>query len=211
MRPRDVCLTMGAVPTRPAPAPAAAAGDAAEDWTGRRADARRNHERVLAAAVEVFTEHGLDATIPQVAERAGVGKATVYRSYPTKADLVRALAQVHVDWLREQVRAASVAAEDDAYTAIRDLLDRIVTRLAEDRLMVEVLTSVDDVEDPEGDALSERLLALAKEQGSVRDDVTMFDVSVLVAGSARVLIDLDQRDPAVWRRYGRFALAALRP
>lgn len=187
------------------------AAEPAEDWTGRRADARRNHERVLAAAVEVFTEHGLDATIPQVAERAGVGKATVYRSYPTKADLVRALAQVHVDWLRDEVRAASVAAEDDAFSAIRDLLDRIVTRLAEDRLMVEVLTSVDDVEDPEGDELSERLLDLAKAQGSVREDVTMFDVSVLVAGSARVLIDLDQRDPAVWRRYGRFALAALRP
>src|SRR4051794_1873565 len=89
-----------------------------EDWSDRRADARRNHERVLAAAAEVFTEHGLDATIPQVAARAGVGKATVYRSFPTKADLVRALAQTHVDWLDARIEAALEAAQQDAYRAL---------------------------------------------------------------------------------------------
>src|SRR5262245_43871561 len=87
-------------------------------WAARRSDARRNHERVLAAAIEGFTEHGLDATIPQVAERAGVGKATVYRSYPTKADLIEAIAQQHVDWLRGIVAAAVSEAESDAYRAL---------------------------------------------------------------------------------------------
>ena len=187
---------------------AAAEGD---DWSGRRADARRNHERVLAAAVEVFTEHGLDATIPQIAERAGVGKATVYRSYPAKADLVRAIAMVHVDWLRSLIAEAAEDAEQDAFAALERLLETITTRMAQDRLMIEVLNSVGDVEhDPEVERMGERLLDLAKRQGSLREDATMLDVQVLVSGFARALIDLGVDDPAVWRRYAGLTLAALR-
>lgn len=181
-----------------------------DDWAGRRADARRNHERVLAAAVEVFTELGLDATIPQVAARAGVGKATVYRSYPTKADLVRALAEEHVAWLRGLVDEATVRAETDAYAALQGLLDTVTDRLSQDRLMIEVLSSVDDLDDPEFDAASERMLALAREQGTLRADATMMDVTVLVGGFARVLVELEVTDPAVWRRYSTLALSALR-
>jgi AcrR family transcriptional regulator len=191
---------------------AMASSAAAEaDWSVRRADARRNHERVLAAAVEVFTEHGLDATIPQVAERAGVGKATVYRSYPTKADLVRAIAQLHVDWLRERIGEAAAAAEEDAYAALGSFLEQLATRLAEDRLMVEVMARVVDIEEVRrDDRAGLRLLALGREQGTLRSDVTMFDVRVLVSGFARALIELEETDPAVWRRYAALTLAALR-
>jgi AcrR family transcriptional regulator len=181
------------------------------DWSERRSDARRNHERVLAAAVEVFTEHGLGATIPHVAERAGVGKATVYRSYPTKADLVRAIAMLHVDWLRERIGDAAAAAETDAYAALGTFLEQVATRLAEDRLMVEVLSSVVDVEEVRReDRAGERLIALGRAQGTLRPDVTMFDIRVLVAGFARSLIELEISDPAVWRRYAALTLAALR-
>ena len=182
----------------------------AAEWADRRADARRNHERVLDAAVEVFTEHGLDATMPQVAARAGVGKATVYRSFPTKADLVRALAQTHVDWLDARIREAGDTAGEDAYRALEAALEDITTRLAEDRLMVEVLSGVDGLE-PAADQPVERILALGVEQGVFRSDVTERDLTVLVAGVARALIDLDERDPELWRRYARLAVAALRP
>jgi AcrR family transcriptional regulator len=50
----------------------------------KRADAVRNRERVVAAAAAVFAERGVEASVPDVAERAGVGKATVYHSFPTK-------------------------------------------------------------------------------------------------------------------------------
>lgn len=177
----------------------------------RRVDARHNSERVLSAAIEVFTEHGLEATIPEVAARAGVGKATVYRSYPTKADLVRELALLHLDWFDELVAAALAAAATDAYRALEGLLERVAARLAEDRLMVEVLSGVDGIEDERLDRQLEQMVALAREQGRLRQDATAMDVQVLVAGVARALIGLEIRDPAVWRRYARLALAALRP
>jgi AcrR family transcriptional regulator len=188
-------------------------GRANEDWSGRRSDARRNHERVLRAAVEVFTEHGLDATIPQVAERAGVGKATVYRSYPTKADLVAALAQVHVDWLRMlAATAVEEARGGQAYEALGTLLEDLATRLAQDRLMIEVL-SMGGWEDDVGEANNQfaDVLTHGITQGVFRSDVTAVDVQVLVGGFARSLVDLEVRDPDVWRRYARLVLAALRP
>jgi AcrR family transcriptional regulator len=181
-------------------------------WSGRRADARRNHERVLAAAIEVFTEHGLDATIPQVAARAGVGKATVYRSYPTKADLIGAIAQLHVDWLRALIGEAVGRAEVDAYGALSDALHAVTARLAQDRLMGDVLTHVEDWEpDSATDSSAERILALGRQQGTLRQDVTMRDVQVLIGGIAHVLLDLGIDDAATWDRYTTLALAALRP
>ncbi|WP_327151148.1 TetR/AcrR family transcriptional regulator [Nocardia sp. NBC_01329] len=181
-----------------------------ETWAGRRADARQNHERVLAAAIEVFTEHGIGATIPQVAARAGVGKATVYRSYPTKADLVQALARMHIDWFHQLVTAAVEAAQADAYRALEALLERVTARLAEDRLMIEVLSGVEGLGDEYLEQQLERILALGRAQGSLRADATGMDIQVLVSGAARTLIELDIRDPAVWRRYARLTSAALR-
>ena len=148
--------------------------------------------------------------MPQVAARAGVGKATVYRSFPTKADLVRALAQTHVDRLDARIREAGDTAGEDAYRVLEAALEDITTRLAEDRLMVEVLSGVDGLE-PAADQPVERILALGVEQGVFRFDVTERDLTVLVAGVARALIDLDEREPEVWRRYARLAVAALRP
>ncbi|MEU1981692.1 TetR/AcrR family transcriptional regulator [Nocardia sp. NPDC019395] len=182
----------------------------AQSWAGRRADARQNHERVLAAAIEVFTEHGIGATIPQVAARAGVGKATVYRSYPTKADLVQELARTHIEWFHELTTAAVDAAHSDAYRALESLLERITARLAQDRLMIEVLSGVEGLGDVRLERQLEQILALGRAQGSLRADATGMDIQVLVSGVARALIDLDIRDPDIWRRYARLALAAIR-
>jgi AcrR family transcriptional regulator len=187
-----------------------AVGESGE-WSTRRADARRNHERVLAAAVEVFTEHGLDATIPQVAARAGVGKATVYRSFPTKADLVRALAQVHTDWLAARLETAAAEAEADAYRAMENALVDIFARLARNRLMADVLSSAEGVEDPGLGRYAERILTLGISQGVFRADAQDMDITVLVAGVAHALLELQVTDLTLWERYARLAIAALRP
>ncbi|MBW8482311.1 TetR/AcrR family transcriptional regulator [Actinomadura parmotrematis] len=181
------------------------------EWADRRADARRNHERVIAAAIEVFAERGLAATVPEVAARAGVGKATVYRSYPTKADLVDAVAAHRAAWL--DARTAEAVAEPDAYAALRRLLVDISERIAYDRILAEVLPGHERSKRDHPRPLERfaELLAGAQEQGRIRADATVEDIRVLVGGYSRVLIEQDVRDPARWRRYAGLALDALRP
>src|SRR4051812_24837302 len=70
----------------------------------KRADARRNYEKLLAAAREAFTRHDRDASLEDIARRAGVGIGTLYRHFPTRTDLIQA---VYVD----EVEALSRAAE----------------------------------------------------------------------------------------------------
>jgi AcrR family transcriptional regulator len=180
-----------------------------EAWTGRRADARRNHDAVLAAARELFAAHGMEASIPAIAARAGVGKATVYRSYPTKADLVDAVAREHIRWLDEL--ALAVGGRDDAFQALSDLLGSIAGRLAEDRLFSQVLSHGSKWRDGDHEGLLERIMTAAKQQGSLRPDATAGDIQVLVGGFSRVLLDRDDRDPDTWRRYTALVLDALRP
>ena len=80
-----------------------------------RADAVRNRERVVAAAAEVFREKGDAAVVPEIAARAGVGKGTVYRCFPTKDHLVAAVATQRVRWFEAEAREA--AASDDPWGA----------------------------------------------------------------------------------------------
>lgn len=62
-----------------------------------RADARRNVEAVLRAAVAVFKKSGVDAPVREIAQRAGVGVATIYRHFPQRSDLIVAIVQTEVD------------------------------------------------------------------------------------------------------------------
>jgi AcrR family transcriptional regulator len=182
---------------------------ATADWSDRRVDARRNHERVIAAAIEVFAERGLEATVPEVAARAGVGKATVYRSYPTKAGLVDAVTRHQLTWLAERVTAAT--RQPDAFTALSDLIGDISEKLAGDRLLVQILPHAPQWRQEHLEGQLTQLIETARRQGRLRPDTTPQDFQVLVGGYSRVLLELDIRDPAQWRRYATLALNALRP
>lgn len=175
----------------------------------RRADARRNHERVFAAALEIFQEAGLQGTVPQVAERADVGKATVYRCYPTKDDLLAAVVNHRLDRLRSAT--APALRQADPSQAFSDYVLRLFEGLAGDRLLSEVLAgagfrSVSGLLSQLSD-----LMESAKADGSVRADATVVDLRVVLCGMAVQLIRIDESDPALWRRYGELALRALRP
>ena len=84
---------------------------APERQRARRSDSMRNSSLVTAAAIEMFARHGKDATVAQVAERAGVGKATVYRTYASREDMVAAMLEHRLTWMRERMERA--AAGDD--------------------------------------------------------------------------------------------------
>ncbi|WLW58129.1 TetR/AcrR family transcriptional regulator [Streptomyces sp. YU58] len=175
----------------------------------RRADARRNHACVFAAALDVFQEVGLRGTVPQIAERAAVGKATVYRSYPTKEDLVAAAVQHRLTELRRFTAPALEQA--DPCQAFSDYVLRLFEGLADDRLLSEVLADAEFGNTSGLLAQLSELMEAAKAGGGVRADATPLDLRVVLCGMAVQLIRIADRDPALWRRYGELTLRALRP
>ncbi|WP_216915853.1 TetR/AcrR family transcriptional regulator [Nocardia noduli] len=180
-----------------------------KDWSERRADARRNHEKVTVAALAVFAGRGMEATVSEIAVLAGVGKATVYRSYPTRADLVDAIARRHLTWLTERIEQASTV--DDAINALQNLLRDLSDKLATDRSFAETLHRILQPSDRDHTTdLLTKIITTAQRQGRLRPDTTAQDIRVLVGGYAHTLRDLGIRDPGQWRRYADLVLDALR-
>src|SRR5438270_7912010 len=102
-----------------------------------RADARRNHEAVIAAAKKLFADQGLDAQMPDVARVAGVGVGTVYRHFPTKDDLVAALVAERFERLAQKARESLELA--DPWEGIADFIRFSAEIQAEDRGLCEVM------------------------------------------------------------------------
>jgi AcrR family transcriptional regulator len=178
----------------------------------KRADAVRNRQRVLDAARAVFAESGIDSCMDEVAERAGVGKATIYRSFPTKSHLI---AGVAVDRLVRLERLATEALEDeDAGAAFRRVLVTIAETQADDQVMLDALrlsTTVPELAQARRAtaAALERLMRRAKSQGRLRRDAAAEDVRILLAGLTHTLSDEQQHDRKLWRRYANLVADAL--
>ena len=178
-----------------------------------RADAVRNAERVLAAASEVLAEKGAEAGVPEIAARAGVGKGTVYRCFPTKEHLIAAVLTERLRWFTESARAA--AERPDAWEAFVDLLVDSAERQAGDCTFSaglsheSVLPEVVAAREAMHEAI-DALMARAQADGRMREGVTSRDVKVLFAGTAQMLRADGNRDPAEWRRYAELVANALR-
>ncbi|MEV7889014.1 TetR/AcrR family transcriptional regulator [Streptomyces sp. NPDC002817] len=110
---------------------------------GKRADAQRNRETVLAAAAEVFVASGVDAPIRQISAQAGVGMATIYRHFPTRADLVTAV-------YRHQIEACAEAGPNllgsagSPLDALRQWIDLFVDFLVTKHGLADALQSDSD-------------------------------------------------------------------
>lgn len=179
----------------------------------RRSDARRNGERIIAAALEVLAERGFDAGIPEIAARAGVGKATVYRMFPTKAALCSAVAaHRYVNLLR---RLEGERDDPDPARALRRVVRTLFAARGTDRVVLDALRGPAT---PEIEAATSRiagllgdLLVQAQAAGTLRDDVTVADVRVMIGGIAGQLSAAAEPDPAVWERFGDLVVDSLRP
>ncbi|MFF3401912.1 TetR/AcrR family transcriptional regulator [Streptomyces sp. NPDC002659] len=110
---------------------------------GKRADAQRNRQTVLDAAAEVFVTSGVDAPIRQIAAQAGVGMATIYRHFPTRADLVTAV-------YRHQIEACAeagpklLASAGSPLDALRQWIDLFVDFLVTKHGLADALQSDSD-------------------------------------------------------------------
>jgi AcrR family transcriptional regulator len=156
----------------------------------KRADARRNYEKVLAAAREAFAEGGESTALEEIARRAGVGIGTLYRHFPNRQALLEAL---YVDEVEEVCRSAAQLDTADLWEAFNGWFERFIAYLATKRALAHELLNYLD-QDAElfrvcraslFDA-GEPLLKRAQEAGVVRPDVTISEVIQMVIGIAKI-------------------------
>ncbi|GIM92971.1 TetR/AcrR family transcriptional regulator [Paractinoplanes toevensis] len=103
----------------------------------QRSDARSNRDRVLTAARETFAAAGLEAPVREVARRAELGVATVYRHFPTRTDLVTAVLAERVEACRRQMRRA--LDDTDPWRALSGMIEEFADRQIHDRALNEAL------------------------------------------------------------------------
>jgi len=180
-----------------------------------RADAERNRQRILAAAGQVFTERGLDATLDEVARAAGVGVGTVYRRFPDKEALVAALFRNRIDNLVTVAEDACAAA--DPWQAVVSYLEYTAAAMAGDtglrQLMMFATYDRDQVcyaRDRMGPVIT-RLVQRAQAAGDQRGDFAATDVKMIAFMLASLAEYAAAVTPDVWRRYLAMLVDGLRP
>ena len=176
----------------------------------KRADARRNHERVLAAAREAFAEGGESTSLEEIARRAGVGIGTLYRHFPSRQALLEAL---YVNEVEEISRSAAEIDDPDPWRALNVWLQRLTGYLATKRALANELMNYLDADAELFRecrtalfAAGEPLLKRAQDAGAVRPDVEFWDVLHMVAGITR----MPSADPGQNEHILRVALDGLR-
>jgi AcrR family transcriptional regulator len=154
-----------------------------------RADARRNRDRVLAAARAAFAAEGSDASLDEIARGAGVGAGTVYRHFATKEALFEAVVLERIGELIEE--AGTLSDDPDPGRAFSSFVELLAREGALKRDLVEALSS-DGIHLELGEAPIVRalidvlgeLLGRAQRAGAVRRDISVQDVMVLLTGAA---------------------------
>jgi AcrR family transcriptional regulator len=181
-----------------------------------RADAARNRELIIAAAAAVFAERGLEASTAEIAHRAGVGEATLFRRFPSKDDLIDAIVETR---MAEALALAEAAAEaPDPGAALERLMEDLISTLSGDRGFFEAAgdrcftdARLAELRAKSLDAMG-RVLERAQEAGAVRTDLTPADLTFLIraaAGSTDVPLPGLRGD--LWKRYLRVILDGMRP
>jgi AcrR family transcriptional regulator len=176
-----------------------------------RRDAAENRERLLAAAQQVFAEHGLEAGVEEVARVAGVGMGTLYRRFPSKQALIDDL----VGGLRHDLwLAAQQAAEHTDGTGLEVLLVR-AAELQEAQpgclllLWAESDAGLDAVE--KFRAMLADLLRSAQQHQRVRAELTPPDISLVLLSVSYIIATAGPVARAAWRRHLELLIAGLRP
>jgi AcrR family transcriptional regulator len=178
-----------------------------------RKDAARNRALLLQAAREVFGERGLEASLDDVARRAGVGVGTAYRHFANKYELAQAILAEAIEEVLEL--AERVAESDDPWAGIVAFLERAAEMQSSNRGLREVLMGAHDPERMEevNQRISvplNRLVERAKSVGTIRPDVEATDIGIVVLMLCTVADVTGDAAPDLWRRYLPMLLDGLR-
>ena len=179
-----------------------------------RRDARENRDRILVAAREAFAERGMEASVEEIAARAGVGVGTLYRRFPTKDALAEAVFEAHLE--RVAAYAEEALEAPDPWGGLLGYLTHVVGLQAADRGLSEIMGAALRTEQLLGRArtrlrpLVEEVIARAQATGDLREDVSYEDVSVLLWTTGRVVDATRDIAPEFWRRYLALLVDGLR-
>ncbi len=185
---------MASSPDADAPAgsaPAASAAACADAERALRRDAQRNRARIVSAAQAEFAEHGLDASLEDVAARAGVGIATLYRRFPSRDDLIAASFESRVE--AYAAVAQDALATPDGWSGFAMFVEAICAMQAADRGLQDVLTRTFpnaralELHRARGFALMLQVIERAQAEGSLRRDLVPEDMVLLLMGNAGVV------------------------
>jgi AcrR family transcriptional regulator len=179
-----------------------------------RSDARRNRAALIASARELFGREGVDVSVEEITQHAGLGMGTLYRHFPTKRDLIDAVLE---DAYAEILRLAEEAvAEADAWTGFTGFLERTLELHAQNRGVKDILASRQHSA-RHAEAMRRRIRPLlarlverAQEQGTLRADFTPEDLPLLFWSAGRVVEATVKVAPGAWRRYLGLMLDGLR-
>lgn len=181
-----------------------------------RADAQRNRERIIAAAIEVFAERGLDASTSEIAQRAKVGEATLFRRFPSKDSLIHAIVETQMQTVIEI--ATDCLTDPDPGQGLERFLTEMVERSVADRGVMEsakdaCMTS-EALAEQRGQILNLMisLVKRAQEVGAVRSDLAGQDLGLLIGcASAAAEVPFPGLREDLWKRYLQIILDGLRP
>lgn len=167
-------------------------------FPARRAAAERNRDKILAAARDAFADHAAEISMAEVARRAGVGMATLYRNFPGRPELLEALYTNEVDALCE----AAVADDAQPGQALTSWLRRLFAFIPNKRLIVSELLEHTDPGSPvirgnRARALDagRPLLIAAQDAQEIRGDLTLEQIFDLIAAIAKIHGDADYLEP----------------
>ncbi|MCU1657566.1 MAG: TetR family transcriptional regulator [Pseudonocardiales bacterium] len=178
-----------------------------------RKDAARNRALLLEAARDVFAERGLDASLDDIAHRAGLGVGTAYRHFAKKQEIAEALFASVLDQVLAEIEHALTV--DDPWEALVTFFEAAAASQAKDRGLHQVLVGTYTIEDmsPIRERLTASLVILfdrAKAAGVLRKDVEVTDVGAIFTMLGPVYDMSVAISSPVWRRYLALLLDGLR-
>lgn len=179
-----------------------------------RRDAQRNRQRLVEAARQTFAERGLDASLEEIAHRAGVSIGTLYNRFPDRYALIDA---VLLDRMQESLRIGRDAlTAPDAWAGFVSYLEGVCALQARDRGVVDVIarkqprTPHVEAACEEGFVQARELIERAQRDGHLRADFTVSDLVTLLWAAARVAELTAAVDGNAWRRHLHLAIDGLR-
>jgi AcrR family transcriptional regulator len=177
-----------------------------------RADAQLNRDRILDAAATLFAERGIAVPLDEIARHAGVGVATLYRRFPTRADLAAAIFERNISRYTEAVDRA--VADPVPWQGFRGLVFELCRLQAADAGLRDLLTtafpasSVIEQTTAEAAEKLRTLISRGQQDGSLRPDLAVADLGVILLANGGVVGATSESAPATWRRFAALMVDA---